>query len=253
MLYSSIPLTYYFIFFAICVHAILYSSIDLYTLYLTHYIHILITNISYTLHILYPTILCTTMCEISTYTLRIIYLIHTIPYHTLYYTVYYSIDVEEITHKAGNYKKFDIFIKMLLSSLYKDTHTSNSVYIDLLTYADLELLKARKSVPGNVPEALNNSTIHDNTNTTANTNNNNTANNISIITKQHNKRYIILTYTSEFDRVHYPLPLQYNEVPETDNLIRTINRYRHRLKQSNVGKAVVSPGGGNISIQTNNE
>ena len=152
---------------------------------------------------------------------------------------------------------------MLLSSLYKDTTHSNSVYIDLLTYADLELLKARKSAPetlknGHVSETLNKSNMHDNTNNDTNNNssnnNSNTANNISVVTKQHNKRYIILTYTSEFDRVHYPLPLQYNEVPETENLIRTINRYRHRLKQSNVGKTVSGPaGGGNISIQTNIE
>ena len=189
-----------------------------------------------------------------------LYTLSTPLYYTIYYTAY-CIDVEEITHKAGNYKKFDIFIKMLLSSLYKDTTHSNSVYIDLLTYADLELLKARKSVPenlknGHMSETQNNSNMHDNNNNNNNTATNNTATNMSIITKQHNKRYIILTYTSEFDRVHYPLPLQYNEVPETDNLIRTINRYRHRLKQTNVGKTVLSPGGGsggNISIQTNNE
>ena len=225
--------------------------------YIHRYIHILRTI----LHVISLITHTYTIYALYTYTLCKLYL--TLYIYTILNTLHY-IDVEEITHKAGNYKKFDIFIKMLLSSLYKDNTHSNSVYIDLLTYADLELLKARKSVPetlnnGHMSETQNNNEIYTTNNNTNNNNNNNnnnnsTANNISIITKQHNKRYIILTYTSEFDRVHYPLPLQYNEVPETENLIRTINRYRHRLKQINIGKTVSSPGGGgNISIQTNNE
>ncbi len=48
---------------------------------------------------------------------------------------------EEITQKAGSYKKFDIFVKMLASAFTKD---SESVFVDLLTYSDLEMLKARK-------------------------------------------------------------------------------------------------------------
>ncbi len=48
---------------------------------------------------------------------------------------------EEITQKAGSYKKFDIFVKMLASAFSKD---SESVFVDLLTYSDLEMLKARK-------------------------------------------------------------------------------------------------------------
>jgi coiled-coil domain-containing protein 61 len=52
------------------------------------------------------------------------------------------IDIEEITHKAGNFKKFSLFTKMLYSAFSK---TNDSVFIDLLTLADLEMLKARKA------------------------------------------------------------------------------------------------------------
>ena len=39
--------------------------------------------------------------------------------------------IEEITNKAGNFKKFGIFIKMLLAALKKDQ--PDEVIIDLLT------------------------------------------------------------------------------------------------------------------------
>ena len=51
-------------------------------------------------------------------------------------------DIEEITKKTGNYKKFGVFLKMLATSL---TQESDSVFIDLLTYSDLEMLKNRKA------------------------------------------------------------------------------------------------------------
>lgn len=39
-----------------------------------------------------------------------------------------------------------------------------------------------------------------------------------------NKRYLILTYAAEFDRVHYPLPLLYEENPDPQRLkqVRTL-------------------------------
>jgi coiled-coil domain-containing protein 61 len=52
------------------------------------------------------------------------------------------VDIEEITHKAGNFKKFSLFTKMLGSGFAK---ASDSVFVDLLTFADLEVLKARKT------------------------------------------------------------------------------------------------------------
>lgn len=57
----------------------------------------------------------------------------------MYYICY--IDIEEITRKTGNYKRFPIFVRMLFSAL---TQQSESVFIDLLTYADLEHYKTKK-------------------------------------------------------------------------------------------------------------
>lgn len=44
------------------------------------------------------------------------------------------VDVEELTRKTGNVKRFPIFVNMLLSAL---TRRSDAVFIDLLTTADL--------------------------------------------------------------------------------------------------------------------
>ena len=38
--------------------------------------------------------------------------------------------IEEITQKTGNFKKFGVFVKMLLSSI---TKASDSVFLDILT------------------------------------------------------------------------------------------------------------------------
>ena len=47
--------------------------------------------------------------------------------------------IEEITNKAGNYKKFSIFVKMLLAGFKKDQ--GDEVVVDLLTQNDLIALK----------------------------------------------------------------------------------------------------------------
>ena len=108
--------------------------------------------------------------------------------------------IEDITNKTGCFKKFPVFVKMLLSALKCETE---SVYIDLLTFQDLEQLKAKK-----------------NTSQTSNNSNSNPNN---------KKRYVILTYVGEFERVHYPLPLNFVEDPEPDVLRRTIERMRNQI------------------------
>ncbi|RYH04936.1 hypothetical protein EON65_46065, partial [archaeon] len=117
-----------------------------------------------------------------------------------------SIDIEEITHKAGNFKKFSLFVKMLSSAFQK---TNESIFVDLLTFSDLEILKARKT--------------GQNMNTSMRSHDSQQSSN-------HLKRYIILTYTSEFDRVHYPLPLAFEDKPNIPALKRTITRLRNKLK-----------------------
>eukprot|EP00069_Balaena_mysticetus_P009873 bmy_06579T0 len=49
--------------------------------------------------------------------------------------------IEDLTHKTGNFKQFNIFCNMLESAL---TQSSESVTLDLLTYTDLESLRNRK-------------------------------------------------------------------------------------------------------------
>ena len=98
------------------------------------------------------------------------------------------------------------------------TTESDSVFIDLLTYADLELLKSRKT--GNKPN-----------------------NSSSIAAKNNRKRYLILTYAVEFDRVHYPLPLNYEDNPDPQDLKLTISRLREEITHMKAHKGGGSGGG----------
>ena len=110
--------------------------------------------------------------------------------------------IEEITTKTGSYKKYSVFVKMLFSSL-QENRASSSVFLDLLTYEDLESLKTRAGTTNRS-------------------------------TKVHpavgNKRYIILTYAAEFDRVHYPLPLLFEDTPDAGALKATIQRLRNEVR-----------------------
>jgi len=103
--------------------------------------------------------------------------------------------IQDLTQKTGNYKQFDIFVNMMESALTKST---DSVTLDLLTYGDLQLLRNQKSTcqAQSSSEALN------------------------------SKRYLILTYSVEFDRIHYPLPLPYLGKPNPVALLRTIRELR---------------------------
>lgn len=109
-------------------------------------------------------------------------------------------DVEDITAKTGNFKKFPVFVKMLLTALKQE---SESVCIDLLTYEDLELLKSRRG-RSTQPESAK-----------------------PVLTG--NKRYLILTYAAEFDRVHYPLPLLYEETPDAAHFKTIIKALRREV------------------------
>ena len=115
--------------------------------------------------------------------------------------------IEDITTKTGNFKKYSVFVKMLFSSLSED---SSSVFLDLLTYDDLESLKSRAgaaSKAGRAPPPA--GTV--------------------------NKRYIILTYAAEFDRVHYPLPLLYEDNPDPQ-LMRDWGFLENNSKYGKYGK-----------------
>lgn len=113
-------------------------------------------------------------------------------------------DIEELTRKTGNFKRFAVFVSMLLSALEQ---RSDAVFVDLLTAADLELYRKRKL-----------GRAGDSSHGTPTINGNGNGNN--------SKRYLILTYAVEFDRVHYPLPLTLVQSPSPDMLQRTIRRLR---------------------------
>lgn len=46
------------------------------------------------------------------------------------------------------------------------------------------------------------------------------------------QRYLILTYVAEFDRVHYPLPLAFDDHPDPEHLKGIIRRLREQLEVS---------------------
>ncbi|XP_012989884.1 coiled-coil domain-containing protein 61 isoform X3 [Esox lucius] len=110
--------------------------------------------------------------------------------------------IEDLTRKTGNFKQFPIFCSMLESAVSK---TSESVTLDLLTYADLELLRNRKTGVVGRPRAQQQSP------------------NLSA------KRYLILIYTVEFDRIHYPLPLPYHGKPDPAALQKEIRALKTEL------------------------
>jgi len=106
--------------------------------------------------------------------------------------------IEDITQKTGNFKKFPIFVKMFISAMRNETP---AVHVDILTAQDLEELKSKKT---------------------------GAASNKPITTS--NKRYLILSSTSEFDKVHYPLPISLEENPDTETLKQAIARMSQEIE-----------------------
>ncbi|KAL3287331.1 hypothetical protein HHI36_001806 [Cryptolaemus montrouzieri] len=118
---------------------------------------------------------------------------------------YDAMYIENLTHKTGNFKQFDIFVTMIKSGLLR---TSECVSLDLLTFEDLELLRSRKFTKACAPN-------------------------------NKNRRYLIVIYCVEFDRIHYPLPLEYCGPPDPVVLQSTIKRLEaelERVKKCNFSK-----------------
>ncbi|XP_012254762.2 centrosomal protein CCDC61-like [Athalia rosae] len=114
--------------------------------------------------------------------------------------------IENLTQKTGNFKQFDVFVAMLQSALLK---TSDSVTIDLLTFEDLEVLRSQRTQGCDRREVLTGKTS--------------------------NRRYLIVTYSVEFDRIHYPLPLEYCGPPDVAVLQLTIKRLMSELEKCRSG------------------
>lgn len=113
--------------------------------------------------------------------------------------------LEELAKKTGNFKTFDTFNRMLSAAVGK---TNNSVRLDLLTYSDLETLRKKRSHPLDTSFA-------------------NQSTSLSMSTK----RYLIMTFTSEFDSIHYPLPLVYGGKPDPSRLQGIIRDLHAQLAQ----------------------
>jgi len=118
--------------------------------------------------------------------------------------------IEEITRKTGSFKKFPIFLTMLLSSLEDDDSSRSeggaTLSLDVLTSAELTSMSRTKQP--NKPQPKVDPT----------------------------KRYCILTYKSEYDRVHYPLPCQ--EALVTVEVMK--RRFQRLVKEGNVTTAVTN-------------
>jgi len=131
--------------------------------------------------------------------------------------------VEDITRKSGSFKAFDVFVKMLLNGARGE---SSAVTVELLTYADLEMLRERMGARRPPAQAA------------------------SVPAALQNKRYLILTYLSDYDRVHYPLPLAYDADPDPARLRGTISRLRAALEVARAGGAYGATGRvGEIAVE----
>ena len=109
-------------------------------------------------------------------------------------------DIEELTRKTGNFKKFPIFLNMLESAI---TKSSESVILDLLAYEDLEAMWELKL--GSMKKGKRE------------------------FSEPQAKRYLILTYNVEFDRIHYPLALSFCGYPDPTVLQGIIRKQQVEL------------------------
>eukprot|EP00501_MAST-03F_sp_TOSAG23-6_P001205 GSMAST32.ASY1.ANO1.1249.1 assembled CDS len=86
--------------------------------------------------------------------------------------------IEQLTRQTRNFKKFSVFVRMLSAA---QKSSSSSVWIDLLTFDDLQEMRMKNN-GGSRPIPANAEVLRE-------------------------KRYLVLTYNVEFDRIHWPLPL----------------------------------------------
>ncbi|CAH8457633.1 unnamed protein product [Schistosoma guineensis] len=109
--------------------------------------------------------------------------------------------VEELTRKTGNFKRFDIFCSMVQSALSK---RSSFLKLDLLNYEDLNEIRKMKILNDCLPPRC-------------------------PVTVSGNRRYLILSYTTEFDKIHYPIPVLFVGCPTPDVYRNTIHKLRAKL------------------------
>ncbi|CAL8107710.1 unnamed protein product [Calicophoron daubneyi] len=111
--------------------------------------------------------------------------------------------IEGLSKKTGSFKRFDVFISMLQSALLQRTA---ALTLDLVSLEDLQILhdaKVPKVGQGERP----------------------------VSSSTQDKRYLILSYTTEFDKIHYPLPLNYVGRLSAERLREVIKDLRIKLSK----------------------
>jgi len=108
-----------------------------------------------------------------------------------------KIYIEDITRKASSFKKFKVFTKMLLDAMACDGDPNCAVSINLHTYEHLEALIQNKTQ--------------------------------KVSNRAKNKRYLILTYEADYDRVQYPLCLKYT-VPSSAEMLKELAKLRRQIQ-----------------------
>ncbi len=147
--------------------------------------------------------------------------------------------MEEITARTGNYKKFAVFARMLLAALRRDC---DAVSADLLAFADLEALRARRAAPqGPEPSAGARGAPAGPAADAAAAGGGGEAgggggDGPGVAPGANNKRYLIMTYAAEYDRVHYPLPLAFQERPDPERLRATVAGLRAELDAARLAR-----------------
>ena len=116
--------------------------------------------------------------------------------------------IEDITKKLENHKKFAIFVKMLISGIEGE---SKSVMVDILSEKEIALLKTKRKTNTSTSSLEQSMRSED------------------ARKKNPGKRYIIVTYIVEFDKVHYPLPLFFEEKQDVEFQVKTITELRSEL------------------------
>lgn len=117
--------------------------------------------------------------------------------------------------------------------------TSDAVTLDLLTLADLETLRQKRTADVRFQAATMRAL------TPQNLPHSGAAQTVS--TQQ--KRYLILTYTAQFDRIHYPLPLAYTGRPNPRRMqeeIRTLKAELRRVNTNGISSTDVKTHGSSI-------
>lgn len=110
---------------------------------------------------------------------------------------------------SGNSKSFPVYIKMLVAAFDRE---NDNLTVNILSYAELTLLKARRLGEQGAADTLTGSSLRR-----------------SSTGEQRNTRYCIMSYNTEFKQELYPLTLEFEASPNVEALQRAVRRLRRQL------------------------